>query len=214
MNQTRLRQGHWVRDKQRLSASKAPRLRTPSLGGRENNKAQEGPGTPAHGLLSIDYGTKDLSTAFRLLQPNEPPDFGNVITLELTPNAQSQPQKVAWATDGTFHWGCELDEKIESIDPRQPVVSNEGVQVDSAMVLFKLLMDNDHKDSPMGARVTDQLKKAGKDLEELVTTHLRAIVAKSREALKRDDRATAHLSHDVSNLYLGQPDTLLTIPLP
>lgn len=178
--------------------NKTPRLKmdTPS-GGNEFKAIQkkEVSDNRTRMFLSIDYGTKTLSVAFRFLRPNEIPNLTNVITLELSKNEQLQPQIVAWAADGTFHWGSELDSRVKSTDPDYSIPAEDVID------LWKLVLYQQHKDSDMGKRVLSKLKKAEKKLSELLTTHFSAIVAKSREALKRDVRVMLEFSDEVTNLW-------------
>ncbi|KAI6862239.1 hypothetical protein KC343_g6540 [Hortaea werneckii] len=173
--------------------NKTPRLKmdTPS-GGNEFKAIQkkEVSDNRTRMFLSIDYGTKTLSVAFRFLRPNEIPNLTNVITLELSKNEQLQPQIVAWAADGTFHWGSELDSRVKSTDPDYSIPAEDVID------LWKLVLYQQHKDSDMGKRVLSKLKKAEKKLSELLTTHFSAIVAKSREALKRDVRVMLEFSDE------------------
>lgn len=187
-------------DERRSPINKAPRLKldTPSRG--NDFKATQKKGVsdnPTRMFLSIDYGTKTLSVAFRFLRPNELPNLTNVITLELSKNEQLQPQIVAWAADGTFHWGSELDSRVKSTDP------DYNIPAEDVIDLWKLVLYKQHKDSDMGKRVVSKLKKAGKTLSQLLTTHFSAIVAKSRDALKCDSRVVLDFSDEVNDPSLG-----------
>ncbi|KAI6870015.1 hypothetical protein KC338_g3212 [Hortaea werneckii] len=162
-------------DERRSAVNKTPRLKLDSFRRGNESKAteqKEVSDNPTRMFLSIDYGTKTLSVAFRFLRPKELPNLTNVITLELSKNEQLQPQIVAWAADGTFHWGSELDSRVKSTDPDYSIPAEDVID------LWKLL------------------KKAGKKLSELLTTHFSAIVAKSREALKRDARVMLEFSDE------------------
>lgn len=188
-----------VPEERRPAVNKTPRLKMDTPSGSSEFKAiqkKEASDNPTRMFLSIDYGTKTLSVAFRFLRPNELPSLTNVITLELSKNEQVQPQIVAWAADGTFHWGSELDSRVKSTDPGYSIPAEDVVD------LWKLVLYKQHKDSDMGRRVISKLKKAGKTLSQLLTTHFGAIVAKSREALKCDSRVMLDFSDEVSNLSL------------
>lgn len=187
-------------DERRSAVNKTPRLKLDTSGRGNDFKATQKKGVsdePTRMFLSIDYGTKTLSVAFRFLRPNELPNLTNVITLELSKNEQLQPQIVAWAADGTFHWGSELDSRIKSTDPDYSIPAEDVIE------LWKLVLYKQHKDSPMGKRVLAQLDKNGKNPSKLLTTHFSAIVAKSREALKCDSRVMLDYSDEVNNLSLG-----------
>ncbi|GAB1740506.1 hypothetical protein NU219Hw_g5609t1 [Hortaea werneckii] len=180
-------------DERRSAINKTPRLKldTPSRGNDfKATQKKEVSDSPTRMFLSIDYGTKTLSVAFRFLRPNEVPNLTNVITLELSKNEQLQPQIVAWAADGTFHWGSELDSRVKSTD------LDYSIPAEDVIDLWKLVLYKQHKDSPMGKRVLAHLKKNGKTLSQLLTTHFSAIVAKSREALKCDSRVMLDFSDE------------------
>ncbi|KAI7464721.1 hypothetical protein KC357_g7851 [Hortaea werneckii] len=182
-----------VPEERRPAVNKTPRLKMDTPGGGNEFKAiqkKEASDNPTRMFLSIDYGTKTLSVAFRFLRPNELPNLTNVITLELSKNEQLQPQIVAWAADGTFHWGSELDSRVKSTDP------DESIPAEDVIGLWKLVLYKQHKDSDMGRRVISKLKKAGKTLSQLLTTHFSAIVTKSREALKCDSRVMLDFSDE------------------
>ncbi|KAI7495508.1 hypothetical protein KC367_g7271 [Hortaea werneckii] len=182
-----------VPEERRPAVNKTPRLKMDTPGGGNEFKAiqkKEASDNPTRMFLSIDYGTKTLSVAFRFLRPNELPNLTNVITLELSKNEQLQPQILAWTADGTFHWGAELDSRVKSTDPDNSIAAEDVID------LWKLVLYRQHKDSDMGKRVLSKLKKAGKTLSQLLTTHFSAIVAKSRESLKCDSRVMLEFSDE------------------
>ncbi|RMZ03632.1 hypothetical protein D0860_06724 [Hortaea werneckii] len=182
-----------VPEERRPAANKTPRLKMDTLSGGNEFKAiqkKEVSDNRTRMFLSIDYGTKTLSVAFRFLRPNEIPNLTNVITLELSKNEQLQPQIVAWAADGTFHWGSELDSRVKSTDPGYSIPAEDVID------LWKLVLYKQHKDSDMGRRVLRKIENAGKSPSQLLTTHFSAIVAKSREALKCDSRVVLEFSDE------------------
>lgn len=58
-------------------------------------------------LLSMDYGTKTLSIAYRIAKADNALELNDIVDLYFpqpdTPDFA--PQKAAWASDGTFYWG-------------------------------------------------------------------------------------------------------------
>ena len=56
-------------------------------------------------LLSMDYGTKTLSVAYRLVKPDEFPSPANIHDIHFSERDYFAPQAAAWTKDGSFIWG-------------------------------------------------------------------------------------------------------------
>lgn len=126
-------------------------------------------------FLSIDYGTKTLSVAYRVLEAGEVPSQLNVESLHFFRKEYSAPQKAGWAPDGTFYWGYGLEQAIKA---------GKFAQTDT-IELWKLLLYRDHQTSPIAERIQAQLDAGGADrtLETLISTHLREVVHYARQEI-------------------------------
>lgn len=156
-------------------------------------------------FLSIDYGTKTLSLAHRFLKPGEKPTFDNVRTLELSRGRAYAPQIAVWAKDGTFYWGHELATILK-------LGQKEGeFDRDEVIELWKLLLYKEHSQSALVKRITAQLKAQGKTLQQLISTHLAAIVQAAKERLKGSANL-ANFEFTLQELDDMEVDVFLSVP--
>lgn len=81
-------------------------------------------------LLSMDYGTKTLSVAYRFVKPGEDATLANVPNVHFSEKEYYAPQKVAWAEDGTFYWGHGIDRAEKT----------KAIKTDQVIELFKLCL--------------------------------------------------------------------------
>lgn len=124
-------------------------------------------------LLSCDYGTKTLAMAYRITSPGEEAHVTKVHDVKFD-RKTSAPQQVAWGPDGTFYWGYGVDKALQA----------KLIQSESVVEQFKLLLYKDHATSDIAERVTEQLRRAGRTLHDLLTEHLRAILQDARKFMK------------------------------
>ena len=145
-------------------------------------------------LFSMDYGTKTLCVAFRFAQPGEAPTLNNVHDINFSERLFYAPQAVAWGPDGTFYWGkvchrdctgLNLSDELTVAQEIDNALKKKLITPEDVIELWKLLLYKTHEESEMVKQIKAQLVKAKRSLEELISTHLRAIIKEAKSIMKR-----------------------------
>ncbi|KAK3628242.1 hypothetical protein LTR56_018756 [Elasticomyces elasticus] len=115
--------------------------------------------------ISLDYGTVKLASAVLLVTPGHTPTRADIHTVHFSTEDFWAPQQVAWGAEGNFYWGYEVTHAID----------DKLLEPGTAISLWKLLLYRNYATLPIADRVQKKLGK--RTLDELLTTHLRKILA-------------------------------------
>ncbi|KAK4932238.1 hypothetical protein LTR49_001535 [Elasticomyces elasticus] len=150
-------------------------------------------------LIGMDYGTKRLAIAMRLKLPGAENAYSDIRVMFWNDTDYFSPQLLAWDNKGAFCWGWEVVEglKIGTIEA--------GTEIS----LLKLLLDKQHQNSSMAARVLKKLKERGHTLDSLLEAHLGPIWKAAIQHAKESSVTKGYTLEQVENmtyrLLMGVP---------
>ena len=121
-------------------------------------------------LMSMDYGTKTLSIAYRIARPGEEPSLTNIHDMRFSEDADHAPQLVAWSKKEEFYWGEVVERALKT----------KVLEPEDVIELWKLLLYKNHRTSGLAKRVKAQLK--GKTSTYLISTHMKAVIEEVQAA--------------------------------
>lgn len=154
--------------------------------------------------MSLDCGTKTASMAFRLPKYGKDPTPADVQDVHFSERDYYAPQQVAWDQNDKFYWGYEVDEALKT----------KLIRPEDVIQLWKLLLYRAHESSPMAQRIKKQLGR--RTVADLISTHLRALVAVAKDYIKRsptsfDFSSEVRTTRDPSPLYRAFMSPQLTL---
>lgn len=134
---------------------------------------------------AINWGTVNLAVSVSIDNSYSQP-------INLAPNCPDTPQKLAWDGNGKFIWGHDIESALKRKD----------IQSEDVIELFKLCLYDDFTNERIPRRVREQLARKGKNIYDLLSEHLSAIMLAVRAALKNSLDYVGLLTEDVSCLGL------------
>ena len=127
-------------------------------------------------LLSMDYGTKTLAMAYRIVDErddNSTTESHKSQIISFSRNACHAPQIAAWDNSGEFLWGYQV----------VTAMSREQLDEGNVLTLWKLLLYKCHATQPLSKRIEDQLGRKYK-LVDFISLHLRSVIATAKQRIK------------------------------
>ncbi|KAK5729500.1 hypothetical protein LTR17_011920 [Elasticomyces elasticus] len=170
-------------------ALRSPRGAIPELASTKSKKTE-------HKLrFSLDYGTRTLASAVKIVGPGHDPD--QVPSLLHFGLESWAPQKAGWSDSGDFFWGYGVASAVKS----------GTLRVDQVIELWKLLLYTDHATSMFAEKFRTQLE--GRSFQYLLVTHMAYILGEVKK-LAKDSPAAASFS----DTELGMMDVELFLSVP
>ncbi|SMY21653.1 unnamed protein product [Zymoseptoria tritici ST99CH_1A5] len=126
--------------------------------------------------MTIDWGTGHSTIAYAMFRDGV--RVSDPTTVMIEDAGFEEPAMATWLDDGTFVHGHAL----------QAIANDDADVSDRIITLFKLPLSNRPGAREVTARVQDVLEELGKEYEQLLEDHLRAVVSDGKKHIKIMER--------------------------